>query len=300
MPVADLLHLIPPDGIGGTSRPDIVEDMAVSAGDNSGIIGALGPALDLQAAEARLRQIVQVIDHAHIPGVHDIGPRPVLEYREIFPGPFFLHKVVLIAAGLGAGAPVAVPPGHIVREQAPPAVADAHGPVNKGLQLQILRRFGPDRPNLLQTQLPGQDDPLRPQVVPRPGGGIVCHADLGGDVALTPGGVPPRQGEGPQIRRNQRIHPHAVQKFQPFRHLFHLPVPGHGVHRHVNPDSTAVGKFHSLQKFFPGEIPREGAHPEALSCQVHCVRAVEYRHPQPLHVPGGTQQLRLFSLTHIP
>ena len=51
--------------------------MAVCAGNNGGIVGALGPALDLQAAEARLRQIVQVIDHAHIPGVHDIGPRPV-------------------------------------------------------------------------------------------------------------------------------------------------------------------------------------------------------------------------------
>ena len=59
-----------------------------------------------------------------------------------------------------------------------------------------------------------------------------------------------------------------------------------------------VGEVHRPGQLLGGKVPREGAHPEALARQVYRVRAVQNRHPQPLHVPGGGEELRLYSLSH--
>ncbi len=239
-----------------------------------------------------------MINHAHVPAVHNVRPRPVLEHGEVFAGPLLLHEVVLIPAGLGAGPPVGVPAGHIVAEQAPAAVADAHCPVDKRLQLQRPGGPRPDLPDLLQAQLPGQNHPPGPQLVPGQGGLVVGHAGLGGDVAVTPGGVPPRQGKGPHVRHNQRIHPGAVQDLQPRREAVRLPVAGHGVDGHMDPDPVLMGKADRPGQLLPGEVSRKGAHPEALPGQIHRIRAVEHRHAQALHVPRRRQELRLSPLPH--
>ena len=52
-------------------------------------------------------------------------------HGEIFAGALFLHQGVLVAAGLGAGAPVGVPTRHIIGEQAAAGVGHAHGPVGR-------------------------------------------------------------------------------------------------------------------------------------------------------------------------
>ena len=197
-----MLHLVPPDGIDRSPRRDIVQHVAVGSGDDGGIVAGFGPALDLQAVHPGVHQIVQMVDHAHVPGVHDISALFVLKHREILAGALFLHQGVLIAARLGALTPVGVPACHVVAQQASPGIADAHGPVAEGLDLQLLGGLGPDGADLVQTQLTGQHHAGSAQVVPRGGGSIVGDRLLGADVPLTAGRVLPRQRERAQIRHD--------------------------------------------------------------------------------------------------
>ena len=153
--MADLLHLVAPDRVQGLARLHRVDAVAVGPGDDGGVIGGLGPALDLDGIHARPDEVGQVVDHAHVAGVHDVRPLLVLVDGEVFSWSLFLDQGVLIPAGLGAGAPVGVPARHIVGEQTAAGVGHAHGPVAKGLDLQVFRGLGADLCDLVQAQLTG-------------------------------------------------------------------------------------------------------------------------------------------------
>ena len=294
--MGDVLHLVPPDGIQRQALRNRVNAVPVGACDNGGVVGGLCPALQLDAVHTGALQIVQVVDHAHIPGVHDVGALFVFKYGEIFPGPLFLHQSVLIAAGLGAGPPVGVPARHVVAQQASAGVADAHGTVTEGFKLQFLRHSGPDFGDFGQTQLSCQHNPLGAQVIPALGAGVVGNGLLGGDVPLAVRGIFSGQGKGPQIRQNQGVHPGAVQQFQVFRKVNDFLVSRHGVHGYMDLDPLAVGQSHRFGQLRPGEVPGEGAHSKAGACQIHGVRSVENGHVQLFHVPGRGQQFYFFHI----
>ena len=173
--MGNVFHLIPPDRVQGTARRCVVDTMAVSAGDDGRIVGGLGPAFDLDAVHTGVHQFLQVVDHAHIPGVQDIAAFFVLKNGEILSRPLFFHQGVLVPAGLCAGAPVGVPAGHIVAQQTPAGVADTHGAVPECLDFQLLRNALPDTLNLLQTQLPGQHHSFGTQIKPGRRTGVVGH-----------------------------------------------------------------------------------------------------------------------------
>ena len=104
-------------------------------------------------------------------------------------------------------------------------------------------------------------------------------------MALTPGSIPPRQGEGSQIPQDEGVHPGVLELLQVRREGVGLAVAGHGVHRGVDPDAVAVGKGYRLRQLLRGEIPCKGPHPKGCPRQIHRVGSVEHRHPQPLKVP---------------
>ena len=116
--MGNMLHLIPPHGVRFPSGKGIVQAVPVRTRYNSGIVGRLGASFQLDAVHPCVQQLFQVVDHAHIPGIEDIASLFILENGEIFPGTFFLHQGVAVAAGLGAGAPVGVPPRHVITQQA--------------------------------------------------------------------------------------------------------------------------------------------------------------------------------------
>ena len=287
--VGNMVHLIPPDLVYGTACGQIVDDMAVSAGDDGGVVGGFCTALDLDAVHTGIGKLLQVVDHAHIPGVQDVSALFVLEHGEVFPGTLFFHQGVLVAAGLGAGAPVGVPAGHVVAEQATAGVADAHGTVTEGLDLQLRGGLAADLRYFRKAALSGQDYPLGTQIKPGLGAFVVGDGLLGRDVPLALGGVLARQGEGTQVCQDQGVHTGVVQPLQVGRQVHHLMVPGHGVDGHMDLDPVAVGKFHSLGQLLRGEVSGEGAHAEVSARQVYRIRAIEDCHAQPLHVTGRTQ-----------
>ena len=51
-PVGNFVHLAPPDGINGAAGGQVINHMAVSAGDDGGIVGGFGTAFDLDAIDA--------------------------------------------------------------------------------------------------------------------------------------------------------------------------------------------------------------------------------------------------------
>ena len=269
--------------------------MAVGSRHDGGVVGGFGTALDLQAVHPGIPELREVVDGAHVPGVHDVAALLVLKDREVLSRALLLHQGVLVAAGLGALAPVGIPAGHVVAEQAAPGVADAHGPVAEGLDLQLLRRLGPDLRDLGKAQLPGQHHPAGAQVVPGPGALVVRDGLLGGDVALTPGSVLSRKSKDSQIRQDQGVHPGVLEELQVRREAYDLVVPWHGVHSAVDLDAVLVGEGHGFGQLLRGEIPGEGPHPEGGTREIHGVRPVENGHPQPFPVSCRSQQLR-----HLP
>ena len=129
-----------------------------------------------------MEKLRYVVDHTHILGVENVRPPRVLLYGKELTGALLLHEGILVPTGLGAGAPGGVPARHIIGEDTPAGITHAHRPVNESLYLQTRGPFGTYLRHLVQSQLPGQDHSLRPLVVPKPGGGIVGDAGLGGDV----------------------------------------------------------------------------------------------------------------------
>ena len=276
--MADVLHFVPPYRVHGPPRGHVVQYMAVGSGDDGGVVAGLGPALDFQTVHTRVHQIVQMVDHAHVPGVHDIGALFILKHGEVLAGALFLHQRVLIAAGLGALAPVGVPACHIVGQQAPPGIGHTHGPVAEGLDLQLLRGLCPDGADLLQTQLPGQHHTGSAQIVPGGGGGVVGDGLLGADVTLAAGGVLSHQREGAQIRHDQRVHPGVIQPLQMGGQLLHLAAAGHGVDGDVHLHTVIVGVAHGTGQLLIGKVPGKGPHAERGARKVHRVGAVGYGH----------------------
>ena len=162
--------------------------------------------------------------------------------------------------------------------------------MGEDLNLQLWGRLGANFPNLLQGQLPGQDHPAGPQVVPGPGGLVVDDAGLGGDVGLDMGGVLFRQGQDPHVSQNDGIHPQLLQVLQPLGQTAGLPVPGHGVAGGVDPDPVGPAQRQGGFQLLGGEIAGKGPHPEGVPRQIDGVGTVGHRHLQPLHVPRRGQE----------
>ena len=67
---------------------------------------------------------------------------------------------IIPAAGLCAGAAVAVAPREVVGEQTAAAVGNAHRAVNKGFELNIVGNVVSNGADLLDRQLAGEHDAL--------------------------------------------------------------------------------------------------------------------------------------------
>ena len=208
--------------------------MAVGAGDDGGIIGGFGAALDLQAVDPGVAELVQMVDHAHIAGIHDVRALFVFEDREVFAGALFFHQGVLIPAGLGALAAVGVAAGHIVAEKAAPGIGDAHCAVAEGLDLKLGRDPLADRQDLLQAQLPCEHHAARAEVEPALRADVVGDRLLGGDVPLAARGVLPCQRERAEIREDERVDARSIQLLEIGRERGGLIIAGHDIDRAVD------------------------------------------------------------------
>ena len=140
-----------------------------------------------------------------------MGAPLVLRDLKELPGALFLQQMVFPAAGLGADAAVAVPSGHVIGQQAAPGKADAHGAVDKGLQLQLFRRVGAHLRDLVQQHFPRQHHAACPHVMEHPSRFGVDDAELGADVQRHARRIALCQRHDAQVRHDEPVHVRAGQ-----------------------------------------------------------------------------------------
>ena len=93
----------------------------IGVDDGRQITGALHPPLDLEGADARAAQRVEVGEHVQVFAVEDIGAARIL-FDGILSALIARAQAIAPAAGLHAGAAIGIAPVQVVTEQATPAV----------------------------------------------------------------------------------------------------------------------------------------------------------------------------------
>ena len=265
--------------------------MAIGIGDTCRIVGGFRPPLDLEGVDARINELRNMVDHIEIPGVHDIGAVVVLFNGEILAGTALLHQRILPAARLGTGTVVGIPSRQVVTEQAPAGKAHAHGPVDKGLQLQCIRDILPDLPDLREGQLSCQHHPGGPHVIPCLGRVGRNHPHLRADMTLHFRSITLRRLEYAQIAQNKGIYTDVLTKLEERRHLPNLSGTGQHIGRHIDLNPTAVAECHGLFQLFIAEISAFGPHTIGLSGQIHRISPIAHGHLQPFRVSCRRKQL---------
>ena len=269
-----------------------IQRLPVGTGHAGHIVHRFGAALDLQAVGSGLADQVNKGRHTQIVGVQDVAAALILPDLHKLAGAGLLHQMVFPAAGLGALAPVGIPFGQILAEQAPAGHAHAHGPVHKHLQFQFPRGFGPDGGDVLQGQFPGQHHPLGPQLKGGGGGGVVGNAHLGGEMDFHIRGQLLHHPQHAQIGHDKAVHARRPGIGDGLGQPVQFGIGGQGVQGQVNPLAPGVGKDAALLQLGGSKVIRRGPHPEFGQGGVHRVRPVADGILQPFQVPGGGQQFR--------
>ena len=169
--------------------------------------------------------------------------------------------------------------------------------MDKGFQFQLVRQGGPHGPDVLQGQLPGQDDPLCPhgpvQVQRR---GRVHHIGLCGNMNRQLR-HPLMQGQaGSQIADDGRVRAAAQGRPARFRKAVQFLIRGQDVHGDVEFRALPVAQFRRFRQRLFVKIARKGPQAVLLHAAVHCVRPKAQGRLQLLHAPGRGQQLHSFAL----
>ena len=191
--------------VGGWILPIAVDGGAVSVGDRTHIERGLGPAFDLEARDAGVHQFGDVLDEAHVLRIEEVGTVLSFGDLEVLAGALLFHQMVLPAARLGAFAPVAVPAGHVVRQEAAAGDRHAHGAVDEGFDLEVLRSLCPHFPDLFERALPGHDDPSGAHLIEGVRGQVVDNTRLSRHVDVDPGGVLLSQFHDAHVRDDERV-----------------------------------------------------------------------------------------------
>ena len=90
-----------------------------------------------------------MFDHAEILGVEDISSALILIDRHVLARSCLLDNGIFPAARMGTGTLVRVAPRKEVAEQTSSGIGDAHGAVDKALDLHVLRDVCTDLFDLL-------------------------------------------------------------------------------------------------------------------------------------------------------
>ena len=164
-----------------------VQGLAVGPDDIPDVGDVLEPALYLEGGGSRPGQLFQPVQEGEVLE----GENGFVAQQDIAGG--VLH-VVAGAAGLDTAAAVGAPAGEVLAQVALAAVAHAEGSVYEALNLALGDGFG-YLPDLLQAQLPGQDQLVEAQGG-QPAGLFRCSdVALGGGVQLYLRDAHPQESE---------------------------------------------------------------------------------------------------------
>ncbi len=198
-----------------------IEHVAVGVRDARRVVGALRAALDLDGGDARVRKIVQVVEHGEVVGAQDVAPGVVLLHgHAAHVRARLFHQGPAPAARLGARAEAraALAADELARQQAAAAHGHAHGAVGEDLQLQrrepVRVQASAQVRDLAHAHLARKDDAACAQA-----GVLLCRervhdGGLRGHVQLHVRRVPAHKRHGTQVRHDGGVHPNLVHEAQ--------------------------------------------------------------------------------------
>ena len=292
LPMADLVYFIKAE-----LRHDIalrigkisIGRRAVCAGHAGRVIRGLVAALDFEGIDASLDKLRNVLDHAHILGIIQIGAAAVLLDREKFAGTLFLHQGVIPAAGLCTRAVVCITAGHVLRNQAAAGIGNAHCAVDKGLDFQRFWRFGTDFSDLLKRELACEDDAFSAHVRPEVCSLGIENAGLGRDVHRNLGRVSARHAKHAYIRDDECVRACVLQQLQIGRKRRKVSVGRHNIDCNVALDAVRMRVGNALAQRIIVKVGCSGTHAEARSGHIDRIRAVGNAKPHFVQIACGRQ-----------
>ncbi len=250
-----------------------VHDRAIGMHDRGHVERALVAALDFEGIDAGSGQVVQVLDHAQIVGVHHVCAANVLLNGVIRTRALFLNQRVAPAARLRAEALIARAARHGGGKQAAARIRHAHGTVDEGLELKLARNGGTQIGDILHRHLARKHHARGAQVIPGARGGRVHHRSLRAHVALHMRRVLAGQGKRAHVADDQRIGARTIERFQVFGQLAQIALAHHRVHGHVHLHACVVRERNRARDVFEREILGALAHAEAVARQVNGIGA---------------------------
>ncbi len=277
--VGDAFQLLHPGGIetimGGIAGVG-VHGHAIGVGDHGGVVGGFHAAFELEGVDAALHQLGDVLDHAHVAGGEEEGAEFGFFNGHGKVRALFLVEGIVPAAGLGAGAAVAVTAGgEHIGQQAAAAVGDAHGAVDEGLQLDVGGQGCLDGADLVELQFPREHETLGAEGGVGLGGGGTDDAGLGGDVNLHVGEHFLYSRHDAEVGDDDGIDTRTAQLIEKGAEGGIVAVAGHGVEGQVDLLAHAVGEADGGVDFLGGEVAGLGAHAESAAGEIDRVGSVE-------------------------
>ena len=184
-----------------------IEGLAIDLGHRGDVMDALHAPFDLQAGKACVVEVRQIRQEAEVLGVEDIRSPFIFDDGEILAWPLFFDDVVLEAAALDTftAVRVAVALGEIIAQQAAAGIGNAHGAMNKGLNLQIVRNIRPQFLQFFHGKFPCGNHTFCTLTIPEPIGLIIGIIGLCADMAFNLRTNFLRNLKYTRIRNNQGI-----------------------------------------------------------------------------------------------
>ena len=266
-----------------------VDRGTVCTGDTGCIVRSFVTALNLERGNTGLDQLRNVLDHAHILGVIQVGAASVLLNREELPRTLLLHQRIIPAARLCTCAVVGVAAGHVLRDQAAAGVRNAHGTMNEGLNLEFLRGFGTDFGDLLKGKLTREHDTLGAFIRPVVCRLVVKDAGLSRDVHRNLGRVSARHAQHAYVRDDECVRACVLQQLQIGWKRRKVAVGRHNIDCNVALDAVRMRVSNALAQRVIVKVGCSGTHAEARSGHIDRIRAVGNAKPHFVQIACGRQ-----------
>jgi hypothetical protein len=274
--------------VGGRRRGPVagreaIEEGAVAVGDGGDVFGPLLATLDLQAADAGLGDVREMVRGGEVLG----GDEKAAIQLDVV-GHVVEH--VVLAARLGAGAAVGAPlrdhPGHV----ALPAVRDAERAVDEGLEPQV-RHGGADGANVVEGVLAREHDTLDTEGLHDARAALVVHGHLRRAVDLETRIDPLDQTYEPDVLHDCGVDA-AVDRFaEKHQRVSELGGLEEDVEGEVDPAAALVRQPTGLTDLIQRELRPFVARVEPLGAQIHGVGTVGERGTNGVEGAGGSEEL---------
>ena len=245
----------------------------VCPGSRRHVKGGLHSSLDLKAVDPGVEKIRNVLDHAEISRIENERSPLIFLDRHILTGSRLLHDRILPSAGMCTEPSVRITSRHVIREQTSPRIGNAHRPMDKSLDLEVV---GNVRANIFyfpEGELSGRHDPLRSEFPPEKEGFIIRVVRLCADVQLQLRCMALCKHEHTRIRDKHSVRPDLRKLLKISRSTFKIRVMRYDIGSDIDLCAVRVRERNALTHLPGVKIMRLRPQSVGLPADIDCIRS---------------------------